>query len=230
MPLPHLHLISFPLCPYVQRSVIMLKYKKVPFELTFININEPPAWFLEQSPTGKVPLLIVDQKTPIFESAVISEFIDEISPPPLLPTDPLERAKIRAWIAFVSENIMTWHQWIGTATEAACTTSSESASKALQRLEEQCQAGPFFTGAEFSLLDAALAPLLLRYSLVPDPLNPWQPERFPQLNRWWQHVSALPEVQTSVPQDFIERYETMLKGKEGFTGPRLAATLRAKRG
>jgi len=222
---PHLHLISFPLCPFVQRSVIVLKYKKVPFDLTFINIKEPPAWFLEQSPTGKVPLLIVDRETPIFESAVISEFIDEISPPPLMPTDPLERAKTRAWIAFVSETVMSWHHWITAANEDAFKAAAEAAGKGLQRLDGQCRAEPYFTGAEFSLLDAALAPLIMRFSLLPDPLNPWQPERYPNLNRWWQTLSALPEVQNSVPEDFRQRLATMLQSQESFTGPRLSPVL-----
>lgn len=228
MALPHLHLISFPLCPFVQRSVITLKHKKVPFELTFINIKEPPAWFLEQSPTGKVPLLLVDEKTAIFESAVISEYIDEITPPPLLPQDPLERAQDRAWIAFASDQIMTCHHWMTAPTEAAFQQARDAAVQGLQQLEGQCQAAPFFRGAGFSLLDATVAPLLMRYTLLEDPDSPWQPEAYPLLARWWAHLSGMPEVRDSIPEIFHERLLGYLKGQEGFAGPRLAVAFGAR--
>ncbi|MFO7958068.1 MAG: glutathione S-transferase family protein [Candidatus Brocadiia bacterium] len=162
MALPHLHLISFPLCPFVQRSVILLKHKNVPFELTLLNPQELPDWFLERSPTGKVPLLLVDQDTAVFESAVISEYVDEITPPPMLPTAPLERALERAWIAFVSDLVMAMHRWMTAPTEEAFRTAGDEAAKGLQRLEAQCKAAPCFSGPDLSLLDAALAPVLMR--------------------------------------------------------------------
>ncbi|MGC9457270.1 MAG: glutathione S-transferase family protein, partial [Halothiobacillaceae bacterium] len=82
-----LELISFKLCPFVQRSVITLLHKDQPFETTFINLMDPPDWFSEISPLGKVPLLRVDD-TVLFESAVINEFIDEVTPDRLMPEDP----------------------------------------------------------------------------------------------------------------------------------------------
>lgn len=228
MALPHLHLVSFPLCPFVQRSVITLKHKKVPFELTFIDPKEPPAWFLEKSPTGKVPLLIVDQDTPLFESAVINEYVDELAPPRLMPGDPLHRALARAWIAFGSDMIMAMHRWMTAPTEEGFREARDEATRGLRRMEEQCQAGPCFSGPDFTLLDSTLAPLLMRYELLQDPDSPWQPAEYPRLARWWQHVSALPEVQDSTIGDFRERLIRFLNAQEGFAGPRLAAGLAAR--
>src|SRR5512143_528618 len=51
------HLVSFKLCPFVQRSVIMLKEKHVDFDITYIDLDNPPDWFKAISPFGKVPLL-----------------------------------------------------------------------------------------------------------------------------------------------------------------------------
>lgn len=228
MALPHLHLVSFPLCPFVQRSVITLKHKKVPFELTYIDIKSPPAWFLEKSPTGKVPLLLVDGATPVFESAVISEYVDEISPPRLLPEDPLKRALARAWIAFASEMIMAMHRWMTAATETAFREARDEAAKGLRRMDTQCVAAPCFSGPDFSLLDATLAPVLMRYDLLRDADSPWQPEHYPQLARWWTHMASLPEVKESVREDFQERLTGFLNAQEGFAGPRLAAGLAAR--
>jgi glutathione S-transferase len=228
MALPHLQLIGFPLCPFVQRSVIALKHKNIPFELSRIDPKDPPPWFRERSPTGKVPLLLVDRNTPIFESAVIGEYVDEIAPPPLLPQDPLQRAQERAWIAFGSEMIMAMHRWMTAPTEEAFAQARDEAAQGLTRLEGQCAAGPFFRGAGFSLLDATLAPLLMRYDLLQDSGSPWQPEAYPVLARWWQHLAGMPEIRDSVPEDFRDRLIGFLKAQDGFAGPRLAAGLEAR--
>ena len=228
MALPHLHLISFPLCPFVQRSVITLKHKNVPFERTFIDPSDLPDWFLEKSPTGKVPLLLVDKDTPVFESAVINEYVDELAPPRLLPGDPLQRALSRAWIAFASDMIMALHRWMTAPTEEAFREASAEATKGLQRMEDQCQAGPCFSGTDFSLLDATLAPVLMRYSMLEDPESPWQPDKYPQLARWWRHMAELPEVKESTVGDFRERLARFLNNQEGYAGPRLAAGLAAR--
>ena len=96
-----LELVSFAICPYVQRAVITLKEKGVAFDITYIELDNPPAWFKEDSPLGKVPLLKVDGEV-LFESAIITEYLDEVYPPTLHPGDPLLRAKHRGWIEFGS--------------------------------------------------------------------------------------------------------------------------------
>jgi glutathione S-transferase len=90
-------LVSFKICPFAQRSSLLLKEKQVDFELAFINPDSPPEWFNELSPTGKVPVLDVDG-TAIFESSVIAEYLDEVNPPSIHPSDPLLKATNRAWV------------------------------------------------------------------------------------------------------------------------------------
>src|SRR4051794_23827847 len=97
--LPELKLISHKLCPYVQRAVISLTEKGVPFERIDIDLANKPEWFKRISPLGKTPVLLVNE-TPIFESAVVLEYLEETQASPLHPTDPLARAKHRAWIEF----------------------------------------------------------------------------------------------------------------------------------
>ena len=97
-----LHLISFKTCPFVQRAVITLRSKKIDFDITYIDLADPPDWFLETSPLGKVPVLKVDDDI-LFESAVINEYLDEITGGELQPSEPLARAKNRAWIEFASD-------------------------------------------------------------------------------------------------------------------------------
>src|SRR5258707_1432742 len=96
-----LKLISHKLCPYVQRAVIALTEKGVAFERVDIDLANKPDWFLAISPLGKTPVLLVGD-IPIFESAVILEYLEETQPNPLHPADPLRRAEARAWIEFGS--------------------------------------------------------------------------------------------------------------------------------
>ena len=97
-----LRLISFKLCPYVQRSVIILREKGIDYDITYIDLANKPDWFLKISPRGKVPVVEVDG-TPLFESSAINEFLDETCPPPLHPADPLRRAHNRAWVEIAND-------------------------------------------------------------------------------------------------------------------------------
>lgn len=97
-----LELISFKLCPFVQRAVIVLKEKNIDFTLTYIDVYHPPEWFKAISPFGKVPLLKVNDAV-LFESAVIMEYLDEAYPPQLHPDDLIAKAQQRGWMEMSSE-------------------------------------------------------------------------------------------------------------------------------
>lgn len=58
-------------------------------------------WYLKLNPNGVVPTLVHDG-VPIIESSVIVQYLDEAFPEhPLTPPDPVGRARMRAWLAFV---------------------------------------------------------------------------------------------------------------------------------
>jgi len=84
-----LELISFKICPFVQRAVITLLYRQIPYTLTYIDLGAPPDWFKAISPFGKVPVLKVDDEHVIFESAIIDEYLNDVFTANLLPSDPL---------------------------------------------------------------------------------------------------------------------------------------------
>src|SRR5215468_1657589 len=96
-----LTLVSYDLCPYVQRAAIALAEKGVDFHRIDVDLSDKPEWFRAISPLGKVPLLRVGDDV-LFESAAIVEYIEETTPNPLHPRDPIERAKHRAWMEFGS--------------------------------------------------------------------------------------------------------------------------------
>ena len=78
-------LCSFKTCPWVQRAAIVLRAKQVPYEITYIDRNNRPDWFLAVSPHAKVPVLLNDEKHALFESNAIAEYLEETTAPRLHP-------------------------------------------------------------------------------------------------------------------------------------------------
>ena len=60
-------IISAALCPYVQRSVILLKELGIEHDVEYIDLTNKPDWFFKLSPLGKVPVLVHDDDV-LFES------------------------------------------------------------------------------------------------------------------------------------------------------------------
>src|SRR5512135_2479728 len=192
-----LELVSFKICPFVQRSVITLRYKDVPFTLTHIDLDHPPAWFKEISPFGKVPLLKVGDRAVLFESAVINEYLDETTPNRLQPEDPLQRALNRAWIEFASACLVDLYQLTVAVDEAKFEENRQALQGKLRRLEQSLKPAPYFNGDRFSLADAAFAPLLMRLELINQLLPVYEPAEFPRLEAWGDALMALPAVKES---------------------------------
>ncbi len=205
-------LISFKLCPFVQRSVIVLKHKGIDFDIDYIDINDPPEWFRAISPLGKVPVLKVGE-TVLFESAVIMEYLDEVNPPSLHPADPLKKAQNRAWVEFASEQFFAQHRMLSARDEEGFNKEREALRGALSRLE-QVVVGPFFNGEAFSLTDCAYAPLFMRLGLLRENTGMDLLEGLPRLAAWSERLLACAPVQESVVAELPQLYRGMI-GKLG---------------
>jgi glutathione S-transferase len=217
-----LHLISFKTCPFVQRAVITLKHKHIDFEVTYIDLADPPDWFLKLSPLGKVPVLKVDDEV-LFESAVINEYLDEITGGDLQPRDPLARAKNRAWIEFASNMIGNLYMMKMSKDEESYGRYRDALVAQLQRVEKRLGDGPWFNGEDFSLADTAFAPLFRQNSVANNQLSVIDPATMPKVNAWAQRLLALPEVRDSVVDEFEDIYLEIMQKNGSYSLNRLAA-------
>ena len=215
-----LKLISHKLCPYVQRAVIALKEKGVPFERIDIDLANKPDWFLKISPLGKVPVLVVTTdkgEVALFESNVICEYIEETQGGAKLhPVDPLKRAEHRAWMEFGSA--ILGDLWgLETTTDAATFESKRQALAAkFARVEAALGAGPFFAGAPFSLVDAVFAPIF-RYFDVFDELADLQVfTDTPKVIAWRRALAAHPSVIGAAPADYAQRLRAFLHERDAY--------------
>jgi glutathione S-transferase len=216
-----LHLISFKTCPFVQRAVITLKHKKVDYDITYIDLAEPPDWFLELSPLAKVPVLKVDDDV-LFESAVINEYLDDITGGELQPEDPLERAKNRAWVEFASNMIGNLYMMKLSKDEERYTRYRDTLVDQLHRVEKRLGDGPWFNGDDFSLADTAFAPLFKQNSVAQHRLSVIDPATMPKLTAWAERLLALPEVQDSVVTEFEDLYLEAMQKNGSFILTQLA--------
>lgn len=210
--MPDYKLVSFNLCPFVQRSVIALREKGVPYDVVYIDLADKPDWFLEISPFGKVPLLEVDG-TVLFESAVINEFLEETTEPRLHPTDPLRRAHNRAWIEFGSALLVDGYKMQSAKDEASCRDHAEQARQKLAKLEKEVH-GKYFNGDDFSLVDAAIAPALqrLQWSMdIAPSLALW--ESVPKVAAWKDALLDRPSVKKSIVPELQQIFVEYLKGR-----------------
>ena len=217
-----LHLISFKTCPFVQRAVITLKHKNIDFEITYIDLADPPDWFRELSPLGKVPVLKVDDEV-LFESAVINEYLDEITGGELQPRTPLARAKNRAWIEFASNMLGNLYMMKMSKDEERYNKYRDVLVSQLQRVEKRLGDGPWFNGEEFSLADTAFAPLFRQNSVAGNKLSVLDPETMPRVAAWAKRLLALPEVRDSVVDEFEGLYLSAMQKNGSFSLNRLAA-------
>ena len=207
-----LHLMSHSLCPYVQRAVISLTEKNVEFKSTYIDLGNKPDWFLDISPLGKTPVL-VDGDTPIFESSVILEYLEETQPKPLHPPTPLARARHRGWIAFSSSILNDIAGFYSARDADSFEVKIDSLTEKFKRLEITLQTGPYFDGKEFSLVDTVYGPVF-RYFDVFDEIKEFGiMTETPKVKAWRDNLSARPSIARAVSLDYNELLYDFLQAR-----------------
>jgi glutathione S-transferase len=202
--------------------VILLRAKDIDFEVTYINLQEKPDWFLKISPHGKVPVLLVDG-TPLFESNAIAEYLDEMVEPHLHPADSINRARNRAWTDFVPDFAKGLSGIYYTKSEAEMHAGLAEAPKRVVKLEEALEKerdndGPYFNGDKLCLVDAAYAPFLQRFAFVEAKLKTGVLKDFPLVQAWSDALLANETVTGSVVSHFNDEFVKSLKRRGFYVG------------
>lgn len=86
--------------PYARKVRIVLNEKRMECELELVDVSQTDHAAVEHNPLGKIPVLLLDDGTPLYDSRVIVEFLDNISPMSrLIPKGNRERIAVRRWEA-----------------------------------------------------------------------------------------------------------------------------------
>ena len=208
-------LVSFKACPFVQRVAITLQYKDIDYDIEYIDLGNPPEWFLAISPLKKVPLLIVKDMV-IFESAVINEYIDEAYPPKLHPEDLLIKAINRSWIEFCNNISLYTFQLSIKESEGEFKDTLELMLNDFDLVENCLEDSPFFNGKQFSLVDSSYAPVFQRLDFLEQIYKPIiTSERHPKLVIWKDNLLSLEAVKHSAVEDIQSLYYKLLWIRQG---------------
>ena len=86
--------------PYVRKVRIVMAEKRIDYQLELEDVWAPDTRILESNPLGKVPCLIMEDGGAVFDSRVIVEYLDGMTPvAKLIPPSGRERAEVRTWEA-----------------------------------------------------------------------------------------------------------------------------------
>jgi glutathione S-transferase len=86
--------------PYVRKVRVVMAEKKLDYQLVAEDVWAPNTTIYASNPLGKVPCLIMDDKDALFDSRVIVEYLDTLTPvSKLIPANGRERAEVRTWEA-----------------------------------------------------------------------------------------------------------------------------------
>lgn len=140
---------------------MVLHEKNIDFEVYEVDLKNKSEEFLAASPTGKVPVVVVDGDS-IYESNVVNQYLDEMMEEPrLMPEDPKRRAYARIWMATADDDFFpaVFAARVGRErgySEERISEGFEMLHGVLGKLEDRLQ-GRDYLADNFSLADIAFA-------------------------------------------------------------------------
>ena len=211
-------IVSFKICPFVQRVTALLEAKGVGYDVEYIDLGNKPQWFLDISPNGQVPVLIIDDGQVLFESDAIVEYLDEVAGSPVSSQDPLRKAQDRAWSSLASRNYLV--QCSAQRSPDAQTLEERAArlSPAFGKIETRLGEGRYAGGDAVGMVDVAWLPLLHRASLIERQAGYDFLRDFPKVKRWQRNLLATGIAERSVSEDFETRFNAFYLAESTYLG------------
>ncbi|KAJ1411231.1 Thioredoxin-like superfamily [Sesbania bispinosa] len=209
--------------PFARRVQIALKLKGVRYTYVEENLRNKSELLLKYNPVHKKVPVLVHNGTPLAESLVILEYIDETwKNHPLLPQQPYERALARFWSRFIDDKCLpaiSKAAWTGDKEQRE--KGIEESLEALQFLENELK-HKFFGGETIGLVDIAGGYLAFWLPVLEEAvgLKLLSSEKFPKLHKWSQEFTNHPVVKENLPPR---------DGLLGFFKARYAASIAASK-
>src|SRR5215217_7644011 len=172
---------------------MVLHEKRIDFDVHEVDLGNKSEEFLRASPTGKVPVVVVDGDS-IYESNVVNQYLDEVTDgPKLMPEDPKRRAHARIWMAFADTDFFPamFAASIGRDrgfSEEQISEAFEKLKTALRKLEERLKDRDYLAD-EFSLADIAHAGNFVRLRELEE-RGEIELSRYPNVTAWIQRIES----------------------------------------
>ena len=207
-PVFHMKLIGSLTSPYVRKVRVVLAEKKLEFQFVEEDVWYKDSTIGSANPLGKVPCLIMEGGEAMFDSRVITEYLDTMSPVgKLIPTSGRERAEVKTWEA-LADGLLD--AAIAARLEATWTgrTDAQRSSAWIDRQMDKIHASlaamerglgdkPFCSGVYLSLSDVAVG-CALGYLDFRFPQLDWR-SAHPQLARLFEKLAQRPSFIDTCP-------------------------------
>lgn len=160
-------LIGSTTSPYVRKVRVVLAEKKLDYQLVLENVWADETTISQSNPLGKVPCLVMEGGEAVFDSRVIVEYLDTLSPVgKLLPTSGRERAEVKTWEALADGLVdaavlarleATWAgRQDGERCQAWIDRQLAKVRQSLQAISDGLGDKPYCSGIHLSLSDIAV--------------------------------------------------------------------------
>jgi glutathione S-transferase len=180
---------------------MVLHEKGVDFQTDEVDLANKSEEFLRASPTGKVPVVVVDGDS-IYESNVVNQYLDEVTDGPgLMPEDPKLRAHARIWMYFADTDFFpeVFAASVGRErgfSEERISEAFEKLEVALGKLEGRLE-GRDYLADEFSLADVAHAGNFVRLRELEE-RGEVALEEYPNVAAWMERLEGRKSYKAAV--------------------------------
>jgi glutathione S-transferase len=181
--------------PYVRKVRIVFLEKKVDIDLTLENVWADDTTIAVNNPLGKIPCLVLDDGENIYDSRVIAEYADTLSPvSQLIPSNSRERASVKTWEALadgiVDASILarleaSWRP-LEEQSPAWISRQMSKIDISLRQMSLQLAENHWCHGKQITLADIAVG-CALGYLLLRFPALTWQAQ-YPNLDALYQRL------------------------------------------
>ncbi|MCL2874820.1 MAG: glutathione S-transferase N-terminal domain-containing protein [Betaproteobacteria bacterium] len=200
-------LIGTPTSPYTRKARIVLAEKKIEYDFVTDSPRSPDSTVPTINPLGRIPVLVLDDETPLFDSRVIVDYIDNVSPNnKLIPAPNRERIEVRRWEA-LADGICD--AAVGIVFESRRPPAQQSAEwiarhqaaiiRSLAFMAAELGEQPYCMGTHFSMADVAVG-AALGYLAFRLPDVAWQ-EEHPNLDKLHAKLLQRPSFAETLPSD-----------------------------
>lgn len=193
--------------PFARKVRIVLAEKKIEYDF---EIESP--WTADSkipgiNPLGKIPVLILDDGTTLFDSRVIVEYIDNVTPNnKLLPAPNRERTDVKRWEALADglcdaavAALLESKRPVGEKSADWIARQQDKVTRSLEFMAEKLGEHAFCNGMHLSMADIAVG-TALGYLCFRFPDINWQ-EAHPNLARLYEKLMQRPSFADTVPHD-----------------------------
>ena len=193
--------------PYTRKVRIVLAEKKIECDMELVDVFPVENVVNAHNPLGKIPTLILDDGTPLYDSRVIVEFLDGKSPiSRLIPEDMRERVAVRRWEALadgvLDAGLLVRYETMRDKKERSQAWSDKQLARirrGMAQMTTDLAEKPWCHNERYSLADIAVGCCLGWLAFRKPGDVDWHAE-YPALGKHYEKLMARPAFADTVPQ------------------------------